>query len=586
MSTKDFGILLFSSDFSLTKTTCCAVAVALYTAWKLWQQQRNNSSSRKPFADLPTLPNSHWLYGHFRDIFGLPMPVAYKLMEQAADNAGRLGIFAFASPMLYVLDARDAQRILRAEHVHNFNAVLKQHFVAYTGPYSIVVLNDRLWKIERAIMHKALVAILPQLPVVVTRVAQTLVTSLESRLREEQNVNTKDGSVSLTMNIESLMKMVTLDVFGLLALGYSFENAQRLKESPVSAAFNFLGSELSRRLSTNPIAPSNFWYTWPNAANRKFAAQKRVVRNIVQNLITDKRKQREGRTTIIIEMETSQCSPQNVLDSLIQGHDALKQENDEEALKGVDLDHMLHNSVVSLLFAGYDTTSIALTYALYMVSQHPNAEARCLEEIREVMVHDEVSRQRKIPNADQLVYCRAFVKETLRLYPPAFNTVRSMRKSLTLPGYSSKKSSQPNSSSSSSFTIPKNTLVGIPIWQIHRSERNFVRPLEFHPERWASYDTSSNTWKSREYDTEQKHAGQNDTIPAGNPAAFFAFSSGARDCVGQDFAWNESTILFAYLLDRFCFASHEDTQRIEADRSGPVQRPIGGLSLQIRLRYN
>ena len=177
--------------------------------------------------------------------------------------------------------------------------------------------------------------------------------------------------------------------------------------------------------------------------------------------------------------------------------------------------------------------------------------------------------------ADQLAYCHAFWQEAVRLYPPAFNTIRSLHKTVTLPA----------TAHADAATIPKDTLVSIPIWQIQRSERNFWKPTEFHPERWVSYDDTTKTWKPRDYAAEKKEAPANapSTIPPGNPDAFLAFSSGARNCPGQNFAFREAVVLFASIIQCLEFEALPDYV-LKSDRNGPVQRPVDGMPLRIRWR--
>jgi cytochrome P450 len=81
--------------------------------------------------------------------------------------------------------------------------------------------------------------------------------------------------------------------------------------------------------------------------------------------------------------------------------------------------------MMSLLFAGYDTTSITLTYALYLISQHALVESRCLDEINSLSSFDTL---------DDLGYCRGALYETLLLFPPGPATYRTLQKSIELRG--------------------------------------------------------------------------------------------------------------------------------------------------------
>lgn len=224
---------------------------------------------------------------------------------------------------------------------------------------------------------------------------------------------------------------------------------------------------------------------------------------------------------------------------------------DEEALDPA----LLLDNLLTLLFGGYDTTSITLTYLMYRMALHPEVEARALAEIAAVLQPGEVPTHEQLTK--QLVYCRAVLEEVLRLHPPAPLTVRHLQQDLTLRRTTERTWGHPDKEP---VTLPAGTAVYLPIWWIQRSELNFHDPLKFDPERFMP--------ESR------KH------LPRG---AFLAFSGGARDCVGSRFAMLELLSLFVALFRevRFeCVPGHV----LEPEKVGVVQRPRGGLPLLVSRR--
>jgi len=195
------------------------------------------------------------------------------------------------------------------------------------------------------------------------------------------------------------------------------------------------------------------------------------------------------------------------------------------------------------------------------------------------------------PDDDDLPYCRAVLTESLRLNMPVIFTTRVLSKDLTLDtGYEDDANSR-----GSRVTILKGTRVIINPEMIHRDERNFDRALEFLPERWVRWDERMGGWVDRDYNVEvkgsptQQHAPTSETassiatttppslsseyaaehlhadrIPAANPANFFAFSDGARNCVGRRLAIMESTLLIAEILRDFCVGlADEDYEMVK-----------------------
>ena len=115
--------------------------------------------------------------------------------------------------------------------------------------------------------------------------------------------------------------------------------------------------------------------------------------------------------------------------------------------------------MVTLLFGGYDTTSIALSCALYLLATHPEVERECLGEIMSVMGTTKASDD-SISGPDALPYTRAVICEALRMYPPAPLTARHLEKPMEIrPG----------------VVLPEGASIFVPIWSIQRCARNFPR---------------------------------------------------------------------------------------------------------------
>ena len=217
---------------------------------------------------------------------------------------------------------------------------------------------------------------------------------------------------------------------------------------------------------------------------------------------------------------------------------------------------LLHTNLV----AGYETTALSLSYTMYTLSKNPRCQERCSEEARRVM-HTLDDKEADVDD-DDLPYCRAVFQESIRLHLPILFTTRVLSKDLTLnTGYDDEDSSQ--------ATLLKGTRLHINPTLIHLDERNFERASEFIPERWVRWDDKSGRWVDRNYEAErmassssnsqadkstppiQSYTAQNeavDSISAANPANFFSFSDGARNCVGRRLAVMESTLLVASLM--------------------------------------
>mmetsp|Transcript_4512 Transcript_4512/g.10066 ORF Transcript_4512/g.10066 Transcript_4512/m.10066 type:complete len:255 (+) Transcript_4512:1-765(+) len=253
--------------------------------------------------------------------------------------------------------------------------------------------------------------------------------------------------------------------------------------SAVAEAFDFLSSDISRRCKSGPLLPFNFFYCLPTRENNQNAKSLALLRSFVVASIEERRE----------AVRTFGAAKSNdLLTRFVEAYDSGEtNENNDE---------MLVDCLVSLLFAGFDTTSVTLSYGLFMLGTHPEALNACLEEIDRVGVAD----------MDNLVFLRGTVKEVLRIFPPGFLTNRCTSKQLKL---------------QDGFTIPRDINVIIPIWAIHHNEENFPSPESFRPDRWVEKKNNGEGWVERT----SKDEG---SIPCGNDDAFFAFSAGARGCPG------------------------------------------------------
>jgi len=392
----------------------------------------------------------------------------------------------------------------------------------FLGSRNIGVLSGREWKLHRsAILRSFSPATVEASRKTIVDVTQKLISSLRKQMNESPN--------GLVRDVEHLMKMITVDVFGRVAFSTDLNCSENLVPSPIAKAFDFLSAELSRRMK-NPFQPVDILYWLPTPANHRHKRE----RSLLLTFLAERIRERKYLSGV--------DRPADMLSELIATSDG----NEDLAL-----DDTLQDILLSLLFAGYDTTSITLTYALHLISQHPEVEENIVKEVTVAESMDDPTN---------FAYCEGVLYETLRLYPPAYLTSRSLRKPLQLQG---------------GFVAPVGTNMVVPIWVIQRSEKHFPQAETFRPDRWVK--RGSKGWEGRE---ETDDSG---SIAAADQNAFFAFSAGARSCPGQKFALQEATLVLANIMQSLRFRSVSGYELTPA-RSGIVQRPKGGVPMIIETR--
>ena len=175
----------------------------------------------------------------------------------------------------------------------------------------------------------------------------------------------------------------------------------------------------------------------------------------------------------------------------------------------------LRDEVITLFTAGHETTGNALTWLWYLVSKHPEVEAKLHAEV-DAVVGD---RTLTLADADKLVYTTAVIKESMRLYPPVWLFARRALGDDRIAGY----------------PIPKDSTVWMSAYVVHRHPDLWERPDAFEPDRFLN-DNASNQHRF----------------------AYFPFGGGPRQCIGLHFAMLEMQLIVAILARKFRFVLDEE----------------------------
>jgi cytochrome P450 len=201
-------------------------------------------------------------------------------------------------------------------------------------------------------------------------------------------------------------------------------------------------------------------------------------------------------------------------------------------------DREVRDQLMTLLFAGHDTTTSTVSFLFYELARHPQVTVRLLEE------QDEVLGDRPPEAADvggeALPRLEMAIDETLRLYPPAWIGPRRCVEPFEFGGY----------------RIPGGAPVSYCSWASHRLPEIFPEPEAFVPERFSAEEKAK--------------------LPKG---AYVPFGGGSRTCIGMRFGQMEIRTIATLVLRRFrlgLLPGH--TMRI---RQMPTLSPRGGLPMLV-----
>jgi cytochrome P450 len=171
-------------------------------------------------------------------------------------------------------------------------------------------------------------------------------------------------------------------------------------------------------------------------------------------------------------------------------------------------DKQLRDEVMTFLLAGHETTALTLSWTWYLLAQYPSVEDKLQAELERVLG----GRAPEFSDLPALAFAERVIKESMRLYPPAWSLARTVVSDFELSGY----------------RIPAGTNVVMSQWIMHRDPRYFASPEKFDPDRWLP-----------------ERAQQ---LPR---FAYFPFGGGPRQCIGNSFAMMEATLLLATIAQRF-----------------------------------
>jgi cytochrome P450 len=227
-------------------------------------------------------------------------------------------------------------------------------------------------------------------------------------------------------------------------------------------------------------------------------------------------------------------------DAQIAGVIANREQSDREfddllsILRSVELedgsglsDQEIRDELFTFLFAGHETTALALTYTFCLLANNPAKQAKLHDELDVVLDGERPTAA----SLFELDYLGKVVDESLRLYPPAYTVFREPLEDVQIGGYE----------------IDSGSVLSMPQWVVHRDERWYDDPDEFRPERWTD-----------EFEND---------LP---DYAYYPFGGGPRHCIGMRFALMEAKLAVATVAQRY---------RLEPGTELPLD-----LSMQLTLK--
>lgn len=399
-----------------------------------------------------------------------------------------------------------------ANHPQIVRHVFVTHHANYNKKSSFVrkavepLVGDGLFVSEGEIWQKQRDALTPLFePEQLARYGAGMVKTLEERIRQWSALTSGDN-----LPVLPEMKELAAEIIGKVLFGDSFS------PSASSAAVHRF-AEYQAAIEKMDIGTFFGLPQWiPSKSNKRINKAAREIHLLFDEIIRETEKETDSDSLLgkLLTIANDATDP-----------GALSRER-------------IRNELIGLFMAGQETTANTLAWAWYLISQCPDVERRLHEEVDRVLSRPETG----LEDVQKLVYTRAVVEETLRLYPPmpilsreaiADDVIRDRQ-------------------------VPAGSMILTVPWLLHRHKQYWDKPHHFIPERFL----------------------QNESRP--DPFVYIPFSIGPRACIGQYLGMLETTLCLAMLARHFRLQLPEGEQVRHECRL--MLKPQGPLPMRLAPR--
>ena len=299
------------------------------------------------------------------------------------------------------------------------------------------------------------------------------------------------------VDIPTEMTKLTLDTIALCGFSYRFNSFSQEEQHPFVDAMMTVLTEQQNSIA-RPAALNKVMF----GVKRRVDAASKVMNDIVSEIVTSRREAGplQGR--------------QDLLEHMLYGVD----KPSGESLT----DENIRAQCLTFLVAGHETTSGLLSFATYYLMKHPEVAARAQAEVDRVLGGD----LEEAPSYDQLhalTYLQQILEETLRLWP-------------TAPAFTRGPKSESGEVLGGKYFLPHGTGCMVALLAVQRNREAWGPDAEeFDPERFSL--------QAKE---------------ARSTSAYYPFGTGARACIGRQFALQEAKLVMGMLLQRFDLVDSEN----------------------------
>ena len=449
----------------------------------------DNQESLPPPKPIPR-HKGHWLWGGTFDFQRSPA----EFLIEAHEKYGDVFVTRVLTGQSYFIrdpEVVNAINVTHAKHIYK-PKVVKQMWKPFLGN-GLVPNDGESWKRQ----HKLLLPGFHKLRI--DAYAPTMADYTADMVRgwkDGEQLDLRDEMVELTLRVVAKTLFDT-------DLAHDSEIIHQAMADIVEALIDH---------AQTPI-PTPRW--WPSKRNRRMVRALDSMDGVIERLVAARRQEDKDRGDLMSHA---------VFATDEQGSMSNKQLRDE---------------LMTLIFAGHETTAHTLTWAWYLLATNRDKLAKAQQEIDETIG----GRPIGVDDLRDLPYLEMCLKETLRLLPAPWIYAREAQADLRLGDYD----------------FPKGAILAISPLATGRNDKYFDDALEFRPERWT-----------REFERQ---------LPKG---AYVPFAAGPRVCLGKQFAMMEMRIILGTLIQNVDINLLEG---FEPDFLSEISLNPGERGMQMNVRF-
>jgi cytochrome P450 len=445
-----------------------------------------------PATLIPPGPKGHFLAGNIGDM----RQNALTFFARCAREYGDVASFRIGLKRIFLVSHPKLIEEVLVTNAKNFTKHFGARMLRMTLGNGLLTSEGEFWLRQRRLIQPAFSR---------DRIAAYAPGMVE--LTDRLTATWRDGA---TRDIHADMTRLTLEIIARSMFGADVSEQAVI----VGEAVAVLAEGLVRRFQSLVRIPTII----PTPANRRRRHYARKIDAILYDIIHKRR--------------ASKDVGDDLLGILIRAS------NEDDGTHMTD--QQLRDEAITLFLAGHDTTSLTLTWGLYLLARHPRVAEALSRELDEVLA----GRAPTAADLPRLRYTEMVIREIMRLYPSAYVIGRQPITTCELGGY----------------TVPAGATILMSQWAVHRDPRWYDEPEQFRPERWME--------------------GKDRNQPK---FAYFPFGGGPRVCIGNHFALMEAVLVLASIARNWRVSVPAGESTVEA-KPQITLRPVRNVLLALQRR--